>query len=115
MERLHLGEFEEIVLLTVAVLDNKAYGIAIKDDIEERLVRKVSVGAMRTALNRLEKKGFLESHFGEATKERGGKRKRFFVITSFGRRAIESTKDVRQMLWDAIPQVSLVGLPLSDQ
>ena len=111
MERLHLGEFEEIVLLTVAVLDGNAYGISIKDDIEERLNRKVSVGAMRTALNRLEKKGFVESYFGEATKTRGGKRKRYFVITSFGRKAIENAKDTRQLLWDAMPSVSFIGLP----
>jgi DNA-binding PadR family transcriptional regulator len=62
-----LGEFEEVGLLTVAVLHGNAYGIAIKQDIELRLKRKVSVRAMRTALRRLEGKGFLESEFGEAT------------------------------------------------
>ena len=50
MEKLSLGEFEEVLLLTVAVLYDEAYGVAIKEDIETRLKRKVSVGAMRTSL-----------------------------------------------------------------
>ena len=66
-----LGEFEEIVMLTVAILFENAYGITIKEEIESRLQRKVSVGALRTALKRLEKKGFLKSAFGEATSIRG--------------------------------------------
>ncbi|HEX5167637.1 MAG TPA: hypothetical protein VFW11_00585 [Cyclobacteriaceae bacterium] len=62
---LPLGEFEEVVMLTVAVLHGNAYGVAIKEDIERRLKRNVSVGALRTALRRVEDKGFLESEFGE--------------------------------------------------
>lgn len=107
MKRLRLGEFEEIVLLTVAALDSKAYGIAIKDDIEERLERQVSVGAMRTALKRLEKKGFLSSEFGEPTAIRGGKRKRYFQVTATGKRALEYVMDVRKRLWTAIPYTSM--------
>ena len=76
-----LGEFEEVVLLTVAVLYGNAYGVAIKEEIEQRLKRNVSVGAMRTALQRLEDKGFLESEFGESTGVRGGKRKRYHKVT----------------------------------
>ena len=57
-----IGEFEEILMLTVGVLYKEAYGIAIKEEIESKLKRKVSVGAMRTALKRLEKKGLLKSH-----------------------------------------------------
>ena len=83
MGNLSLGEFEEVVHLTVAVLYKDAYGIAIKRDIETRLKRGVSVGAMRTALSRLEKKGFVTSELGEATKVRGGKRKRYFPVTPF--------------------------------
>ena len=106
MERIHLGEFEEIVLLTVAVLDDHAYGIAIKTDIEERLKRNVSVGAMRTALKRLETKGFLSSKLGEPTAMRGGKRKRFFKITASGKRALEHVMTIRTKLWRAIPYAS---------
>ena len=102
MERKHLGEFEEIILLTVAVLGNKAYGVAIKADIEERLERNVSVGAMRTALKRLEEKGHLVSRFGEPTAIRGGKRKRFFTLTSAGKETLEYMMDIRKRLWGAI-------------
>jgi len=107
MERTHLGEFEEIVLLTVAVLDEKAYGIAIKGDIEERLDRRVSVGAMRTALKRLEKKGYLTSTLGEPTAVRGGKRKRFFLVTLGGKKALERAMETRTKLWRAIPYTSI--------
>ncbi len=101
-----LGEFEEIVLLTVAILYEDAYGVAIKKDIETRLNRNVSVGAMRTALNRLEKKSFLKSHFGEVTKERGGKRKRYFRVTQAGKAALEQVMESRKKLWEAIPSMA---------
>jgi PadR family transcriptional regulator PadR len=98
-----LGEFEEVVLLTVAVLHGNAYGIAIKEEIEHRLKRKVSVGAMRTALKRLEDKGYVESEFGEATAVRGGKRKRYHKVTPLGKKALEYVMHSRRNLWDAIP------------
>ncbi|MDH5609480.1 MAG: PadR family transcriptional regulator [Cyclobacteriaceae bacterium] len=101
-----LGEFEEVVLLTVAVLYGDAYGVTIKSDIETRLKRKVSVGAMRTALDRLEKKGFLTSEFGEATQVRGGKRKRYFMVTPLGKKTLEQVMEARKQLWDAIPSVA---------
>lgn len=106
MGKYSIGEFEEVVLLTVAVLYQNAYGIAIKDDIEGRLKRKVSVGAMRTALNRLEKKGLLKSEFGEATSVRGGKRKRFFMVTPYGKEALDQVMETRKQLWEAIPSVA---------
>ena len=99
MSKNSIGEFEEVVMLTVAVLYENAYGISIKEEIEQRLNRKVSVGAMRTALSRLEKKGFLSSEFGEATAVRGGKRKRFFKVTSYGKRVLEEVMSARQRLW----------------
>ena len=89
MSQSHLGEFEEIVLLTVAVLHGEAYGIAIIDEIEKRLKRKVSIGSLQTTLQSLEKKGVLNSEFGEATKIRGGTGKRYFTVTEFGRSALE--------------------------
>jgi len=88
MGKYSIGEFEEVVLLTVAVLFENAYGISIKEDIETRLNRNVSVGAMRTALDRLERKGYLKSKFGEATAMRGGKRKRFFEVTKSGKETL---------------------------
>ena len=106
MQRSHLGEFEEIVLLTVAILFGDAYGFAIKNEIEKRNHRKVSIGAMRTTLARLEKKGFLTSELGEATKVRGGKRKRYFTVTPFGKKALEQIMENRQQLWQAIPKAA---------
>ena len=106
MSKDSLGEFEEIVMLTVAVLHGEAYGVAIKQDIEQRLNRKVSVGALRTALRRLEDKGYLESEFGEATAVRGGKRKRYHKVTIYGKRVLDNVRAARQQLWDAIPDVA---------
>lgn len=106
MGKYTLGEFEEVVLLTVAILYGNAYGISIKSEIETRLKRNVSVGAMRTALNRLEKKGFLDSEFGEATAVRGGKRKRFFKVTPLGKKALEEVMHARKSLWESIPDMA---------
>ncbi len=106
MGKYQIGEFEEIVLLTVAVLHENAYGVAIKEDIESRLNRKVSVGAMRTALKRLEQKGMLRSEFGEATAVRGGKRKRYFKVTQAGKSSLERVMETRKQLWDAISPIA---------
>ena len=106
MSKHRLGEFEEIVMLTVAILYGEAYGIAIIDEIEKRLNRKVSIGSLQTVLIRLEKKGFLVSEFGEATSVRGGKRKRLYTVTQYGQRVLEETKDQRLGLWDAIPNIA---------
>ena len=107
MSKHHLGEFEEVVMLTVAILYGEAYGIAILDEMEKRLDRKVSIGALQTVLRRLEKKGFLISEFGEATPERGGKRKRYFTVTKYGQKVLQETRDIRQDLWNAIPRIAL--------
>ncbi len=106
MQRLYLGEFEEIVLLTVALLYGEAYGVAIKKEIEERLSRAVSVGALHSALVRMEKKGYVQSHLGEATQARGGKRKRYFTVTPYGKQALTDIKETRLQLWQAIPQIA---------
>lgn len=107
MNQYHLGEFEEVVLLTVAILFNEAYGVAIIDEMEKRLNRKVSIGALQTVLRRLEDKGMLSSEFGEATKVRGGKRKRYFTVTPDGQEVLNNVKNQRIALWDAIPQIAL--------
>lgn len=106
MSKYHLGEFEEIVMLTVAILQDKAYGLAIIEEIEGRLDRRVSIGSIQTVLRRLEEKGYLSSAFGEATKVRGGKRKRYFTLTSFGQNALEEVREQRIGLWNAIPKLS---------
>lgn len=107
MKKYPLGEFEEIVLLTVGVLYDEAYGVAIKDELEKRLKRNVSVGALQSALRRMEKKGYLNSRFGDTTNIRGGKRKRFFTITAHGKAALAHARELRQTLWDDIPDIAL--------
>ncbi|MCO6357116.1 PadR family transcriptional regulator [Roseivirga pacifica] len=107
MGKNHLGEFEEIVLLTVAILHGEAYGVAIIDEMESRLNRSVSIGSLQTVLRRLEDKGYLSSEFGEATSVRGGKRKRFFSVTTAGKKVLREAKEQRMNLWNAIPDFAL--------
>lgn len=107
MKRYQLGEFEEVVLLTVAILNNEAYSVAIKNEIESRLSRTVSMGALHTALVRLEDKGYLKSFNGETTEERAGRPKKYFQITALGKKAMAYSKETREELWKAIPKVVL--------
>ena len=107
MSQKTLGEFEEVVLLIVAILNGDAYSVGIITEIENRLNRNVSLGAIQTVLKRLEKKGLLKSEFGDATKERGGKRKRLYEVTAEGQKIIDQTRIQRNSLWEAIPRFSL--------
>jgi PadR family transcriptional regulator PadR len=106
MKKYQLGEFEEVVMLTVGVLYDDAYGVSIKKEIETRLSRKVSVGALQSALKRLEDKGYLKAREGEATAERAGRPKKYFHITAYGKRAMEYTKTTRDELWNSIPKIA---------
>lgn len=106
MTEISLGEFEEVAMLTVAILHDNAYTISIINEMDERLGRKVSIGAIQTVLRRLEEKGMLKSKFGEATSVRGGKRKRYFKLTSLGSRVLRETKEQCMSLWNAIPKLS---------
>ncbi|MEQ9306088.1 MAG: helix-turn-helix transcriptional regulator, partial [Marinoscillum sp.] len=92
MKGTYLGEFQEIVLLTIIVLSENAYGVSIQDEIEMRTNRSISRGALHTALTRLEEKGFIKSEYGGATAERGGRRKRFYSVTTPGRSALEEAR-----------------------
>jgi PadR family transcriptional regulator, regulatory protein PadR len=107
MKKFQLGEFEEVVILTVGILYKDAYGVSIKKEIETRLGRGVSVGALQTALKRLEEKGYLKSFDGEATEERAGRPRKYFQITALGKKAIEYTKATRESLYNAIPKMAL--------
>jgi PadR family transcriptional regulator PadR len=107
MKRIQLGEFEEVVLLTVGVLHGNAYGVTIKDEIEQRLDREVTVGALQITLRRLESKGFLKSKPGESTESRRGRPKLLFEITAYGKKALEYTKESRDQLWNALPKLVL--------
>jgi len=104
MKKYQLGEFEEIVILTIGILNNRAYSVSIKDEIESRLSRTVSFGALHTALKRLEDKGYLKSFAGESTEERAGRPRQYFEITAMGKKAMQYAKETRDELWKAIPK-----------
>lgn len=106
MKKTKLGEFEELVLLTVAALQSDAYGVEIKRELETRLKHKLSVGSIQSALKRMEEKGFLTSEFGEATQKRGGKRKRIYCATTYAHRVLNEMKEVRAGLWNSIPKLA---------
>ena len=107
MKGTYLGEFEELVMLSVGVLHPHGYGVAIKNHIEKLTQRKVTLSTVHATLHRLMKKGFLQSEFGEATKERGGKRKKLFTITVAGNKALLASKGWRDELWSTMPEIAL--------
>ena len=110
MKGYNLGEFEELVLLSVGALGNDAYGVAVKDFIEENTRRKVSIGALHASLSRLVDKGYLEAQFGEATRIRGGRRKKYYVLTISGREALKAINDLRSNLYQMLPNVQFVTI-----
>ena len=91
--------------MTVIVLQDDAYGVEIQRDLEERLKKRLSVGAIQTALKRMVEKGFLTSEFGEATQKRGGKRKRIYSATPYAHQVLREMRDLRAQLWDAMPRL----------
>jgi DNA-binding PadR family transcriptional regulator len=103
MKGTNLGEFEELVLLTVAALMEEAYSVAICDELSNHTGRSAKLGVVHAVLNRLEEKGLVKSQLGEATKTRGGKRKRFYQLTIPGKAALVRAKSMRDQLWDRIP------------
>lgn len=106
MGRPYLGEFEELVLLTVAVLEGQAYGVTIAAELKQRTSRTISLSGVHIALYRLEGKSFVRSELGGATTARGGRRKRLFTITAAGKQTLTDMREVRNELWNAIPKLS---------
>ncbi|MFY0600190.1 MAG: helix-turn-helix transcriptional regulator [Cyclobacteriaceae bacterium] len=106
MRKTKLGEFEELVLLTVIVLRRDACGVEIKRKLEERLNEALSVGFIQSALKRMEEKEFLTSEFGEATQKRGGKRRKIYSTTAYGHKALSEMKSVSTRLWESIPELT---------
>ncbi len=101
-----LGEFEELVLLMVAALHDEAYGVSILEGLEEKLEKKVNISAVHVALKRMEDKGFLRSRFGGITEDRGGRRKKFYVITALGKRVLDHQYALRTSIYKQIPKVT---------
>lgn len=96
----YLGEFEQLVLLSVLRLDEAAYGATIRRAIEERAGRRIAIGSIYTTLDRLEGKGLLRSRMGEPTAERGGRRRKLYVLTRSGRAALASVYET----WNAMTE-----------
>ncbi|MEM0940565.1 MAG: PadR family transcriptional regulator [Bacteroidota bacterium] len=110
MGKEHLGEFEELVLLMIVLLKEDAYGLAIRHAIKEHANRKVTIGAVHGTVNRLEKKGFIESQLGGGSELRGGRRKRLFTITNSGKSILEKSRDEKMALWGKIPELSILKI-----
>lgn len=103
MKRAFLGELEEVILLTVAALQESAYCASVTQALDEQMGRSISFPTVHTTLQRLEEKGFVSSQMGGATPERGGRQKRLFTVTAAGQRALVECKAIRAQLWDNIP------------
>ena len=103
MKGTHLGEFEELVLLTSALLVNTAYSVTIADEIEKHTDRNVTLSTVHTALYRLEKKGYVESYMGGTTQDRGGRRKRLYRITAAGFEVLNQARQMRNRMWEMMP------------
>jgi PadR family transcriptional regulator, regulatory protein PadR len=106
MRGTNLGELEELVLLAVAALNDNAYAVTVKSEIEEKADRTLNISAVHTSLYRLEDKGFLESEVGGATNTRGGKSKRLFTVTAYGFKVLKESQELKQSFWKVIPQLS---------
>lgn len=107
MKGKHLGEFEELVLLIIAILTDDAYVLKIQQELKEQVNRSASMGALHATLTRLEKKGFLNSAMEGASSKRGGRRKRVYQVTNTGKVTIKEVKELRMNLWQQVPSYSL--------
>jgi PadR family transcriptional regulator PadR len=106
MGRIHLGEFEELVLLVVGVLYDDAYAVSIAKEIEKQSGREVNVSAVHKSLYRLEDKGMLKSRLSEPEAKRGGKSKRLFNLTAYGKKALDESLELRMSLKHRIPKIA---------
>lgn len=109
MKGTQLGEFEELVLLTIALLYDDAYSVAVVETLSQRLERPMSLGAVHRTMQRLEEKGLVNSRFGDSTAERGGRRKRLFNVTVAGEQALQEARRIRNDLWNGIPKDAFGG------
>ena len=106
MKGKYLGELEELILLTVGALNDQAYAVSVMDEIMEKTGRAMNISAIHAVLKRLETKGFVSSKMGGATQERGGRRKRYFLLTVAGRKALDWSMSLRSELYQLIPKTS---------
>jgi DNA-binding PadR family transcriptional regulator len=108
MPDITLGEFEQLVLLALLRLGDQAYGVPIREEIEARTGREVSLGSVYKTLERLELKGLVASTIGEPTPERGGRRKKFYRLEARGSRALkQSLGALRRMTHGLAPELEI--------
>jgi PadR family transcriptional regulator PadR len=99
MTRRFAGSLELLVLLSVARLEDEAYGITIRDDVSERSGRDYSVGAVYTTLQRLEDKDLLVTRFSDPLPTRGGRARRYYSLSTAGRRALREAEQLVSSAW----------------
>ena len=98
----YLGEFEQMLLLAALRLGDEAYGAALSQELEERVGRRVSRGAVYVTLDRLEAKGLLTTHMSAPRAERGGRPRRLIAVTPAGITALREAREALETLWDGV-------------
>ena len=109
MKGTYLGEFEELVLLSVGILFDDAYGFAILDELEAQTGRSIMISSVHKALVRLEEKGYLKSRMGGSTEVRGGRNKRLYQLTQSGKRVLAESRELRNDMWKQVPRIVWEG------
>lgn len=102
MSQNRLREFEELVLLSVLIASPEAYGASLQGVLAEEAGREVSLGAIYTALDRLDRKGLVISELGDPTPVRGGKRKRQYQLTPEGLEHVREARHIRERMWKRV-------------
>lgn len=109
MKGTSLGEFEELVLLSVGILFDDAYGLAILDELESKTGRNIMISSVHKTLVRLEDKGYVRSRLGGATNTRGGRDKRLYTLTPAGISVLKEMRELRNEMWKQIPRIVWEG------
>ena len=109
MKGTYIGEFEELVLLSVGILFDDAYGLSIVDELEKQTDRSIMISSVHKALVRLEDKGYLKSKMGGATESRGGREKRLYSLTHAGVGVLRQSRELRNSMWKQVPKIVIDG------
>lgn len=105
MKGTSLGEFEELVLLSIAINTHDAYSLSILEELKQRTERSILISSVHKVLVRLEKKGYLKSYMGNPTTERGGRAKKLYELSSEGKDVLQTTRELRNTMWSAAPKL----------
>jgi len=97
-----LGPHEQLVLFAILHIGEDAYGMTIRREVEQRSGRKLSIGAVYTTLERLQRKGYVQSRLGEPGTARGGRAKRHYRITAKGSSALRESHDLLRAMTDGL-------------